>query len=59
MVISAKARPMNKVAIFVKDFQKSTIISEKLANLDLEISFFESFSKSDTKVILLKVNYFN
>ena len=46
MVISAKARLMNKVAIFVKDFQKATNISEKLANLDLEISFYESYSEN-------------
>ena len=46
MVISAKVREMNKVIIFVKDFQKSTNISEKLANLDLEISFYEGFSEN-------------
>ena len=58
MVISAKARQMNKVAIFVKDFQKATNISEKLSNLDLEISFFESFSKnmSDYNIAVVDLN---
>ena len=49
---------MNKVAIFVKDFQKATNISEKLSNLDLEISFFESFSKnmSDYNIAVVDLN---
>ncbi len=46
MVISTKAREMNKVVIFVKDFQKATNISEKLANLDLDISFFERYNEN-------------
>ena len=38
-------KKMNKIAIFIKDFQKAAEISEKLVNLDLEIKFFESHNK--------------
>ena len=42
---------MNKVVIFVKDFQKSTNISEKLANLDLEISFSDNIDDYNLAVV--------
>ena len=37
---------MNKIALFIKDFQKAAEISEKLSSLDLEINFFESYSEN-------------
>jgi len=45
LVLSSKVKKMNKIAIFIKDFQKAAEISEKLVNLDLEIKFFESHNK--------------
>ncbi len=49
---------MNKVAIFIKDFQTATSISEKLVNLDLEINFFESYSEniSDYSLAVVDLN---
>ena len=49
---------MNKIAIFVQDLQKATAISKKLVNLDLGVSFFESYCKEidDYSIAVVDLN---
>ena len=49
---------MNKIAIFVQDFQKATAISKKLVSLDLGVSFFESYCKEidDYSIAVVDLN---
>ena len=49
---------MNKIAIFVQDFQKATTISKKLVSLDLGVSFFESYCKEidDYSIAVVDLN---
>jgi len=42
LVPGSKIRQMKKIALFIKDFRRSAKISEKLANLNNEIRFFET-----------------
>lgn len=42
MVPGSKIREMKKIALFIKDFQTATKVSEKLGDLNLEIQFFET-----------------
>jgi len=37
-----KKRIMDSIALFVKDFQKGTELSEKLSSIDLNVNFAES-----------------